>query len=156
MEPRIVELGALTLVGLPFYGEPSDGQFGKTWERFVEVEQHATRRVNDHVYYGVEFYGPEVSLTRQWMYFAAIQVSDLAETPDILFGKILPAAKYAVFTVKGGLDGINDMFAHAYRVWLPASAYEVAYPFDFELYDRRYHGNVPESEIDLYIPIKPK
>ncbi len=156
MEPRIVDLDALTLIGLPFYGDSSDGKFGQTWERFVESEPLVTKRLNDKIYFGVEFFGPEVSRTNQWMYFAAIAVSDLEEIPDILFGKMLPAAKYAVFTVKGGVAKINEVFQYAYKEWLPASGYEAAYPFDFERYDERYKGSVPDSEIDLYIPIKPK
>ncbi len=40
--------------------------------------------------------------------------------------------------------------------WLPASKYEVAYPFDFELYDERFHGDVDESVMDIYIPAKEK
>ena len=83
-------------------------------------------------------------------------VSDLAETPDILFGKILPAATYAVFTVKGGVDKISETFRYAYDQWLPASKYQMAYPFDFELYDERFKGHEPDSELDLYLPVKLK
>lgn len=48
------------------------------------------------------------------------------------------------------------MFHYAYDEWIPASKYEVTHRFDFEFYDERYHGDVVDSEIDIYIPIKPR
>jgi AraC family transcriptional regulator len=85
-----------------------------------------------------------------------VEVSDLSNIPGIFFAKTLPASKYAVFTAKEGLTKLHDTFQYAYNTWLPASEYEVAYPFDFEYYGERYQGDTPESEVDIYIPIKPK
>ena len=42
--------------------------------------------------------------------------------------------KHVVFRVTGGLAKLSEAFQYAYMQWLPASGYEVAYPFDFELY----------------------
>ncbi len=156
MEPQIVALDTLYLVGLPFYGDASEGQFGKTWDRFIKIEKQIKKRVNQEVTYGVEIYGEEFHTDQKWVYFPSVAVSDLAEIPDILFGKILPAATYAVFTVKGGLDKIPETFRYAYDQWLPASKYEMGYAFDFELYDERFKGREPDSELDLYLPVKLK
>jgi AraC family transcriptional regulator len=83
-------------------------------------------------------------------------VRNLNEIPVTLFAKTLPAAKYAVFHVTGNLSKIGEMFQYAYMQWLPSSDYEVAYPFDFEWYGEDFKGDVPESEVDLYIPIRLK
>ena len=83
-------------------------------------------------------------------------MTDWLDTPDFLFGARLPAADYAIFTITGKLAKIHDMFMFAYQDWISASKYEVAFPFDFELYDERFHGDVDDSIIDLYIPIKTK
>jgi AraC family transcriptional regulator len=61
-----------------------------------------------------------------------------------------------VFRVTGGLSKIAEVFQYAYMQWLPSSGYEMAYPFDFELYGEDYKGDVPESELDIYIPVRPK
>ncbi len=83
-------------------------------------------------------------------------MTDLEEMPGPLLAKRLPALTYAVFHVTGGIAKIGEMFRHAYMEWLPASDYEVAYPFDFEFYGEEFKGDVPESAMDVYIPVRPK
>ncbi len=158
MEPRLVDLGEIHLVGLPYYGDPSGGTFGQAWERFMQSQPEVTARVNPTVAYGVEVYGPEFMQEHKWTYFPSVEVSSLADlpVPSGLFAKTLPAAKYAVFHVKGGLAKIGEVFRYAYDEWLPASQYEAAYPYDFESYGEDFKGDVDESEMDVYIPVKPK
>jgi AraC family transcriptional regulator len=102
-------------------------------------------------------YGNEFETEKRWTYLAGMQVSDLNCLPLGAVGVALPAATYAVFTSKGGLENIPITFQHAYHEWLPSSGYEMAFPFDFEYYDQRFHHDDPStSEVDLYIPIRPK
>lgn len=156
MEPKIVDRDRIVLVGLPYFGDASEGKFGQAWHRFMQHDMNLTNRVNEHAAYGVEYYGPEFHEEHKWHYFPSVEVSDLNDFPTIFFAKILPAAQYAVFTSTGGLSKLSETFQYAYMTWLPASEYEVAHPFDFEYYGERYRGDVPESEVDIYIPIKPK
>jgi predicted transcriptional regulator YdeE len=157
MEPKIVTLGPLYLVGRPYYGSPEGGAFGQAWERFNAEHKQITEQVNAGVYYGLEVYGPEFMTAKKWSYMPAVAVSDLANQPVTLFGKMLPACTYAVFTAQHGLASIPEAFMYGYNTWIPASRYRVAYPFDFELYDdARFHGDGPNEEIDVYIPIQEK
>jgi AraC family transcriptional regulator len=157
MEPKIVSLGPLCLAGRPYYGSPEGGAFGKAWMRFDTMHNPVPGRVEPRLYYGLEIYGPEFMPEHNWTYMPAVQVSDLSQLSGTLFGKTLPACTYAVFTAKHGLASIPEAFMYVYQTWLPSSGYEVAYPFDFELYDdERFHGDGPNEEIDVYIPIKKK
>jgi AraC family transcriptional regulator len=156
METRIVDLNAMMLVGLPYYGDPSNGSFAKAWHRLMQVELPAGSRVDEKVAYGVELYGPEFHQDRQWTYFPSFEVRDLNDIPGSLFAKTLPAAKYAVFRETGGLAKFAEMFRYAYDKWLPASGYEIAYPYDFEFYGEEYTGDVPDSVVEIYIPIRSK
>jgi AraC family transcriptional regulator len=157
MDPKIVTLGPLYLAGQPYYGNPEGGAFGKAWERFDTKNHPVPGRVNPKIYYGLEVYGPEFMPEHHWTYMPAVEVKDLTELSGPLFGKLLPACKYAVFTASHGLDSISAAFMEGYNSWIPNSIYEVAYPYDFELYDDdRFHGDGPNEEIDVYIPIKEK
>lgn len=158
MEPKIVDLDRLILVGLPIYGNPSEGGFGQAWHRFFPLSERIPHRVNPSVMYGVEFYGPEFAQEHNWTYFPSTAVGelDISEIPDHLFAAVLPASRYVVFTAKGGLEALPGAFRYAYDTWLPASEYEAAGMLDFERYDDRFHGNEPESEVDVYIPIRPR
>lgn len=157
MEPKIVTLDKMYLVGLPYYGNPEGGAFGQVWERFNASHKQINGRANSKLYYGLEVYGPEFMSAHKWLYMPSVEVRDLSEIPGPLFAKILPACTYVVFTAAHGLASIPEAFMYAYDTWLPASKYEVAYPFDFELYDdERFHGDGPNEEIDVYIPIRKK
>lgn len=156
MEPHIVELGELKLVGLPYYGDPEQGKFSAAWHRLMQQSVPAQGRVDEKVAYGVEFYGPEFMEAHQWMYFPSYEVSSLADLPGLLFAKTLPAGTYAVFTSKGGLATLGETFRHAYDEWLPSSGYEIAYRYDFEYYGEAFKGDQPGSEVDVYLPVKKK
>jgi AraC family transcriptional regulator len=157
MEPKIVNLGSLILAGQPYYGNPEGGAFGKAWERFNAQRKSMTGRVNPKMYYGLEVYGPEFMAEHRWTYMPSVEVKDLADLSGLFFGKVLPASKYAVYTATKGLASIPDAFMYVYNTWLPASGYEVAYPYDFELYDDdRFHEDGPDEQIDVYIPVKEK
>jgi len=157
MEPKIVTLGTIYLAGQPYYGSPEGGAFGKAWERFQVVGETVHGRVDPKVCYGLEVYNAASMTDHQWIYMPAVEVANLADLPGPLFGKVLPAGDYAVFTAAKGLDSISETFRYAYYTWLPGSDYEVAGCYDFELYDEaRFFGPGPESKIDLYIPVRKK
>ncbi len=156
MEPRIVKLDKLTLIGRPYFGDAEGNKFAQAWDRFFPFAKEITPRVNENAWYGVEMYGPEFEKDHQWMYFPSTEVGSLDAIPEALFAKVLPAATYAVFTVKGGIPKISETFMYAYGSWIPASPYEVAHPYDFEYYDERFKDDDPDTELDLYIPIRPK
>jgi AraC family transcriptional regulator len=157
MEPQIVKKEGMLIAGAVFFGSPEGGEFGKTWDRFMAIEKQISGGTEPPVAYGVEMYGKEFETEKRWTYLAGMQVSDLNCLPPGAVGVALPATTYAVFTSKGGLEMIPKTFQHAYNEWLPASGYEMAFPFDFELYDQRFHHDDPStSEVDIYIPIRPK
>jgi len=156
MQPRFVDLEELILVGLPYYGQPVGGKFTQAWDRFFEVEPSIRSRVNKKVCYGVEVFGKESTLGGDWFYFPSVQVSDLKEIPGILFAKTFPACRCVVFSVTGGIPKLGEVFRYIYAEWLPASGYEIAYPWDFEVYGEQFKGDEPDSLIDIYIPVREK
>jgi AraC family transcriptional regulator len=157
MEPRIVEKPEINLVGMVFYGEPSSGEFAKTWDRFMQHEDELPRRSNTTDHYGLEFYTKDMEQTHKWFYMACVPVDNLEIIPIRMVAKRLPASTYAVYTVKGGLKNLGEGFRYVYDIWLPSSSYQVAHPFDFELYQEgRFKGDEQDSEIDIYIPVKLK
>ena len=157
-QPRIVDKPEIILVGMVYYGDPAGNEFGKNWDRFFKYAPLISSRVNEGQSYGLEFYTEDLEKDHKWFYMSAFETSSLDAIPLELVGKRLPACKYAVFTVKGGIKNIGDTFMYAYGTWIPNSAYQVAHRYDFELYEEgRFMGTeAEESEIDLYIPIKEK
>lgn len=162
MEPKIVEKGKITLVGMVFYGDPfkeqkgwsSENEIGKLWKRFAPKEKTIKNRVEEAAY-EVHIEPEEYEQTKNYYVFVGIEVNKIDDLPLEMFVKVLPPSKYAVFTIKGKEITSNwpDMI---YKEWLPKSGYEEAHRFTIEHYDERFKGtDNPESELDIYVPIKP-
>jgi predicted transcriptional regulator YdeE len=64
----------------------------------------------------------------------------------------VPGGRYAVFSTT--LPKIGETFMYAYKTWMPEAGYEASGGPDFELYDPSFDNQDPESQFELYIPIK--
>ena len=87
-------------------------------------------------------------------YLAGCEVSSLENIPKGMIGKMIPAAKYAVFTAKGKIpEKVQEITRTIYGEWLNQSVYERSDTEDLEVYEEA-RLNLPEPEVDIYIPIK--
>jgi AraC family transcriptional regulator len=162
MEPRIVEMEELTLVGMVFYGDPfkdaggwsEENEIGKLWSRFGAKEESVENVTGDGGY-EVHIEPEEYKETNKYYVFVGVRVGETKNLPLEMFVKILPAGTYAVFTLKG--DEITSDWSEAiYKKWLPSSAYQERAKFLIEYYDgKRFKGmSDPDSELDIYVPIE--
>lgn len=86
---------------------------------------------------------------------AGAEVFTFENTPDAFVKKVLPVGRYAVFTHRGSLSMLPQTFSYIWGTWFLTCKYELDAREDFELYDDRFSGyDNPDSEIDLYIPVK--
>jgi AraC family transcriptional regulator len=161
MEPKIVKMNALKLIGMMYYGDNKNWEIPKLWEEFMPLIDKIPNNLKVMESYGVCFYSESFQKSGLFYYLAANPVSSLDDIPMAMVGKTLPESEYAVFTHKGSITGptntIKDTYAYAYGTWLPNSPYCNPYAYDFEHYDQRFKGNDnPESEMDICIPIRKK
>lgn len=155
--PRFEHRDAFFVVGYSDYGAFfENNDISELWDRFIEVMDEVPNKVNPAVCYGVEFYTEEGLAVQKWNYMAALEVSTLEAIPIAMVGKVIPAQMYAVFTHKGSIDTLSHSFKVIYDEWLPTSEYEPAAMFDFELYDERFNHGSPNSEVDIYLPVRHK
>ena len=161
MEPKILEKEKIVLVGMVFYGDPfknqagwsQENEIGKLWKRFVAREKTIKNRVGNGGY-EVHIEPKEYEETKNYYVFVGVEVEKVENLPLEMFTKILPATKYAVFTLKEKQITSNWQ-DKIYKEWLPKSGYEEAHKFTIEYYDDRFKGiDNTESELDVYVPIK--
>jgi AraC family transcriptional regulator len=67
----------------------------------------------------------------------------------------LPAGLYAVFLHRGPASEGQRTFQYIMGTWLPASGYELDSRPHFELLGEKYKNDLPDSEEEIWIPIKP-
>jgi len=144
------------LAGVVVYGNSDKGLFTKAWEIFLKLNVGINWKDCNKAY-GVEFFTEEFYHENKWFYMVAMEMPDLSEIPMNMVGKVIPANSYAVFTAKGGIKNLPKTSRHGHEEWLPKSKCKEADWFEFELYDERAKDvDDPNSEIDIYIPIREK
>ncbi|MHA2232615.1 MAG: GyrI-like domain-containing protein [Candidatus Hodarchaeales archaeon] len=160
---------SLRLVGCIFYGDPfhavggwsEKNEIGLTWQRFMDLyEQHKDliqkHQINQNLMYEIHIEPAEYNKTKRFYVFVGVEVSAFDQMPLGMFAKILPPAKYAIFTFQG-----KKMFSGGdfiWKKWLPNSDYREIHPFLIQAYDsKRFRGlDSEDSELDYYIPIELK
>ena len=151
-EPKIVERPAFIIVGKLYRGKNENKEIPQLWQSYGP-QMHQIKNVkNQHICYGVMDNFDQES--KEFDYVAAQEVSQVEDPPEGLVSWEIPECTYAVFTCT--LPTISETFDYIYHKWLPASGYEHSPSLEFELYDERFHPEKPQSELDIYIPIKKK
>jgi predicted transcriptional regulator YdeE len=167
MEPRIVKRGRIILAGLSFFGDPfaesagwtEENEIGRLWNRFIAyLTQHPHRIrhvVDDTVAYEVHVESEETAAKGHREVFIGTEVEAFADVPVELLVKVLPPATYVVFTLQG--EQIISDWARMITDWMLDAGYTSAYPYGFQLYDRRFKGlgDLETSQLDVYFPVKP-
>ena len=169
MEPRIIEQGEMTVVGMVYYGNPfkaaggtpEHNEIGKLWGRFntyLDGHRQAFKHaVDTKIGWELHIGTDEYEETKEYFVMVGIEVCKIEDLPAPIFAKVLPAGPYAVFTLKG--EQMTGNWGKAiHEEWLPSSAYEEVYSCTLERYDEdRFKGwGDPESEVEIWVPIKAK
>lgn len=88
--------------------------------------------------------------------WAAVEVSDFNEIPSEMEALLIPSGLYAVFIHKGlQSDGPKTYYA-IFAEWLPNSEYTVDDRPHFAIMGEKYKKEDPDSEEEIWIPIKDK
>jgi predicted transcriptional regulator YdeE len=166
MQPTIVQKDEIILIGVSFYGDPfetsagwtEDNQIGRLWQRLLtylaENPDKIQHPVAEQASYEVHIYGPETMTKGLFEVFIGVAVEQLETVPVDLLVKVLPATKYAVFTLEG--EKISSDWHLEIDQWIKAAGYEHAHPYSFQYYDARFKGldRLAESQLDVYMPVK--
>ena len=165
MEPTLIDAGPMTLVGLSFFGDPfrlhggwdQENEIGRLWVRFMaywdQRRGEIRHLVNPEVMYELHVEHPETPQTGEFEVLAGVEVARLEETPVELVVKILPATRYAVFTLHGA--EIESDWNQGMADWMARAGYRRAFPYGFQRYDERFKGvdDMERSVLEAYVPV---
>lgn len=156
MEPRIIELTEKTLVGKQQTMSLADNKTAELWSAFMPLRRNIPHAINPNLY-SIQVYNADYfenfnphNTFEKW---AAIEVSDWSVTPAEMETFTLPDGLYAVFHYKG-LSTSTSIFQYIFTSWLPNSGYVLDNRPHFELLGEKYKNNDPDSEEEIWIPIK--
>lgn len=158
MKPRIENSAERKMVGKRLLMSFADYKISELWRSFVpRLDEIANRTSGEMI--SMAIYEPghfaEFDPMRKFEKWAAVEVSDFGEIPAGMETFILLSGRYAVFDYHGSnMD--NTIYQHIFGTWLPNSEYVLDDRPHFEILGERYKNNDPNSEEQIWIPIKLK
>lgn len=161
VHPRIVELPDILVAGIRGETTLADNVIPQLWFSFTSM----VHRIPDRKPGGRGFGICEACLEGNNLYsmcdevlfseVAGTEVSSFEHLEEPFVGKVLKGGRYAVFTYTGLTANILQAFEYIWGTWFLSTQETLDEREDFELYDERFLGyHNPDSQIDLYIPIK--
>lgn len=154
---KIIELNERKLVGFSLEMSYANNLTANLWRSFMPRKHEIKRIVNSDLIsmqiYPVSFdFSPNINY-RKW---AAVEVSQVEDIPQGMESYTIQGGLYALIHYKG-LSTDTRVFGYIFNEWLPQSEYllDNNRPH-FEVLGEKYKNNDPESEEDIYIPIKIK
>jgi AraC family transcriptional regulator len=93
------------------------------------------------------------SPAREFVKWAAVEVTNVDQMPPGMEVFTLPDGLYAVFHFKGPAHN-PAIFQYIYSTWLPGSGYVLDDRPHFEVLGEKYSNHDPESEEEIWIPVK--
>lgn len=153
MQPRIETRPAFLAVGTLYVGDNANQEIKEMWANQFNPRAAEIKHVcNDREAFGICWC--EDSLPQgHFKYLAAFEVDREADVPEGMTLLKVPEQTYAVFTHRGGLDGLQATFRYIYEEWLPASGYRRSAGPDIEVYDEDFKDFAPDSVLYLWIPV---
>lgn len=161
VHPKIVELSDFFVAGLRGETTLRDNKLAELWKRFNTIAATVPNPAPNARGIGVcesctngnSLYSmsDDVPFTE----VAGIEVTTLDGLAAPFVGKKVKGGRFAVFTHRGSIARLPQTFEYIWGTWFLATNEELDAREDFELYDERFLGkNHPDSEMDIYIPIK--
>jgi len=157
MEPRIETLFEKKLVGKRLTMSLADNKTSYLWQSFVSgrreiINNNTNEMISMQIYNGPVRLG---DLNQEFEKWAAIEVTDFENVPEKMDSYTLNGGLYAVFTYKG-LSTDNSVYLYIFGTWLPDSDYLLDHRPHFEILGDNYKNGDPDSEEEIWIPIKQK
>ena len=159
MNPEIKTLAEKKLIGMRTEMSFAENKTSELWRDFMPRRKEITNNLSTDLFsiqmYNSSFNFNEFDLHKTFEKYAAIEVSDFNTIPDGMESFTLRNGLYAVFYYKG-LNTDTQIFRYIFGTWLPNSIYDLDNRPHFEILGEKYKNNDPNSEEEIWIPIKQK
>ncbi|MFN3487970.1 MAG: GyrI-like domain-containing protein [Emticicia sp.] len=158
MNPIIKTLPTKKLIGKKLEMSYINNRTGELWRSFMPRRKEISNNIGSDLYsmqiyngiFDFQNFNPNDIFTK----WAAVEVADFERIPDKMENYILVGGLYAVFTHKGSSLDFQRTFQYIFGVWLSNSEYNVDDREHFELLGEKYKNESPDSEEEIWIPIK--
>jgi AraC family transcriptional regulator len=156
MSPRIEILSEKKLIGKRLEMSLVNNKTPELWRSFMPRRGEIQNTISSDLF-AVQVYEPNYfeafnpnATFEKW---ATVEVTDFGNIPTDMESFTLSGGLYAVFELKGHDIAIFD---YIFRTWIPNSKYDLDQRPHFEILGAKYIKDDPNSEEEIWIPIKEK
>lgn len=159
-EPRIEISTERKLVGNRLRMSFSNNRTKELWQGFMP-RRSEVRNITGAELYSVEVYDDprffeNYTPGKEFEKWAAIPVANFDSVPTGMETIIIPEGLYAVFIYKGKASEASKMYRYIFATWIPDSGFLLDSRPHFALMGEKYRNEDPDSEEELWIPLKKK
>ena len=157
---RIEKISEKKLIGKRLKMSFSNIQTQALWKSFMPQRKQIAKPLNNDLY-SVELYNTSdffeaFDPAAKFEKWATIEVSDFQDIPSEMETLIIPEGEYAVFIYKGCGSKASNTYRHIIQDWFPKSNYQLDHRPHFAVMGEKYKNEDPNSEEELWFPIKEK
>lgn len=159
VEPRIEITASKRLAGKQMAMSFADNKTDELWKSLMQQRREISNNINQELI-SMQVYPPEffthfhpATTFDKW---ATVEVSDFDHLPNGMETYTLPKGLYAVFQYRGKASDAAPFFQYILGTWLPQSGYLLDDRPHFEILGEKYKNNSPDSEEEIWIPVKKK
>ncbi len=158
MKSRIELLPEKKLVGMHLSMSFADNKTVELWRSFMPQRSKIQNPVSSDLFsmqiFPASFDFSSINPYEVFEKWAAIEVADYNQVSGGMETFLLPQGLYAVFLHKGAAQTAQQTFQFIFDVWLPASGYAIDSRPHFEILGEKYKNNDPDSEEEIWIPVR--
>jgi AraC family transcriptional regulator len=158
--PEIRTLLPKKLVGMKLTMSLMDNKTGEIWRGLMPRRAEIIKKVTPD-FISMQVYPESYSFvtfdpSARFEKWAACEVSDFEQVPEGMAPYNLTGGLYAVFLYRGFASDAAPFFEAIFSDWLPNSMYELDKREHFEVLGSKYKNNHPDSEEEVWIPVRVK
>lgn len=158
MTPRIETLNEKKLVGKRLTMSLANNRTVELWQKFMPKRREISNNITNDLI-SMQVYKPthfaDFKPTNEFEKWATVEVTNFENLPTEMETFSLAGGLYAVFDYKGSSND-PSIFQYIFGTWLPSSEYLLDDRPHFEVLGDKYKNNDPNSEEEIWIPIKTK
>ncbi|PZR12635.1 MAG: GyrI-like domain-containing protein [Flavobacterium psychrophilum] len=158
MTPTIQTIPSKKLVGKWLTMTFAENKTFELWSSFMPQRKTIADVINPEQIYSLQIYAKDFfspfNPKAEFIKWASLETTEDAVAPEGMETFTIPAGQYAVFYYKGSHNNGFDVFSYIFGEWLPASGYELDDRPHFEILGPKYKNGDPDSEEEIWIPIR--
>jgi AraC family transcriptional regulator len=159
MQPRIETFPEKKITGKRMKMSFSDNKTGILWKSFMPKRKEIQNTVGTDLY-SIQIYAPDFfdyfDPDAEFVKWAAVEVTDFSSVPDGMESFVLTGGLYAVFLYKGAASAAAKTYQYILGNCIPNSEFRLDDRPFFEILGEKYKNEDPDSEEEIWIPVRLK